>query len=77
MSTGKSKNFSKKVKESENWKEAEMIYSDLYAELSMPPMLRLGGPLSLREINTMLNGMIEACDAFYPAYMERGERKYP
>jgi hypothetical protein len=40
-------------------------------------MLRLGGPLSLREINTMLNDMIEACDAFYPAYMERGERKYP
>ena len=74
MSTGKSKNFSKKVKDSENWKEAEMIYSDLHAELSMPPILRLGEPLSLKEINTMLNDMIEACDAFYPAYMERGAR---
>ncbi len=74
MAAKKSKNFSQKVKESENWKEAEMIYSELHTELSLPPMLRMGDPITHSEINTMLNRMVETCNGFYPAYMERGIR---
>jgi len=74
MAPEKGKKFSKKVKDSKKWEKAEMLYSELHTELSMPPMLDLGDPMTPGEINTMLKHIIETCEAFYPAYMEKGVR---
>ncbi len=74
MPKKKSAKITRSVKRTNKWKDAEYMYSSLYAEFAIPPMIRIVPLPTHKEIINTFDKIIETCDAYYPAYIDKGAR---